>query len=470
MQAGVQNFLGKNLPSAMFYEGTLQEGISTAVGQQKLVFCFVANENDESQTWENEYLRDESLKDVIAKRAVALRLTAGTEEAGYLAQIFPLPQTPTIVIMKHGELKEYIAAGTSKEEFFRRVQNSFDMPPSPSRSSASTTQPPASDALSSSPPTISAAPASTSSLAGVPPTIEQSDNVRRVLEQRAAKQEAAKQAAEKKATEDDSARQKLQTEKEAEARKSTQKQTELLKKKKQQEAEERRRILKRIQDDKDERRKQAQERELQRVGSQPRGDSPSSVANGACSPSTRPSSTRTGEYTSIQVRLFDGSTIRSRFKTTSAVKDVRKWVDEARTDGSVPYSFKQLLTPLPNRPIDDTEEDESMGEVGLSPSSTLILVPIRNYASAYGDSSPGVFSRVTGLILGVFTWLFGLLGLGGGSNDQPAPGQSANSMSAPAKNRRVQGFEKSNDGRRDHQLYNGNSLNFEPRPDEDEKK
>jgi hypothetical protein len=25
----------------MFYEGTLQEGISTAVGQQKLVLCFV---------------------------------------------------------------------------------------------------------------------------------------------------------------------------------------------------------------------------------------------------------------------------------------------------------------------------------------------------------------------------------------------------------------------------------------------
>lgn len=26
---------------AMFYDGTLQDGISTAVGQQKLVLCFV---------------------------------------------------------------------------------------------------------------------------------------------------------------------------------------------------------------------------------------------------------------------------------------------------------------------------------------------------------------------------------------------------------------------------------------------
>jgi hypothetical protein len=30
--------------ATMFYTGTLQEGISTAVGQQKLVFCFVTGE------------------------------------------------------------------------------------------------------------------------------------------------------------------------------------------------------------------------------------------------------------------------------------------------------------------------------------------------------------------------------------------------------------------------------------------
>lgn len=69
----------------MFYEGTLQEGISNAVGQQKLVLCFVTgitimtdnalaldeplvqianastDENDESQLWENDFLTDESV-------------------------------------------------------------------------------------------------------------------------------------------------------------------------------------------------------------------------------------------------------------------------------------------------------------------------------------------------------------------------------------------------------------------------
>lgn len=64
----------------MFYKGTLQEGISTAVGQQKLVLCFVTggsqhrgfttlghadsctDEKEESQTWEDDFLKDETVR------------------------------------------------------------------------------------------------------------------------------------------------------------------------------------------------------------------------------------------------------------------------------------------------------------------------------------------------------------------------------------------------------------------------
>jgi hypothetical protein len=79
----------------MFYSGSLQEGISTAVGQQKLVFCFVTDGNEESQTWENDFLKDEGLAELIENHAVALRLGAGTEEAGYLAQVRPV-QLPVL--------------------------------------------------------------------------------------------------------------------------------------------------------------------------------------------------------------------------------------------------------------------------------------------------------------------------------------------------------------------------------------
>ncbi|KAG6038544.1 hypothetical protein E4U41_004112 [Claviceps citrina] len=447
----------------MFYDGTLQRGISTAVGQQKLVFCFVTNENDESETWEKEFLQDDTLRDVIAKRAIALRLTAGSEEAGYLSQIFPLPQTPTVVIMKHGELKEYIAAGTTKADFLCRVQNAFDVPhapsPQPSASSTAVAQPPASASASD----AAASPSSSGAAAA------------RELELAAQRQRQAEKRNEAEA-----------------ADKSAQEQAELLKKKKtmQQQSDERRRILKRIQDDKEARRQQAQERELQRLESRTRSGAPSAlspVADSGTPPLAKTSSsTKTAEHTSIQVRLLDGSTIRSRFKTASPVRHLRQWVDAARTDGSTPYVLKQLLTPQPNRPIDDTEEDKSLGEVGLSPSSTLILVPIPAYASAYGDSPSregGILSRLISLLLGAVTWLLGVLGLHGGdgnggsssssrneSSSTPPAGAGAVAVSARSKDGRVQGFENPNDRRRDHQLYNGNSLNFEPRPDDEDGK
>lgn len=350
--------------------------------------------------------------------------------------------------MKHGELKEYIAAGTTRDDFMRRVQNSFNISPPPAPAQ------PSSDALSSSPP-------SSSISTGVPPTVERSDNVRRVLEERAAKQQAEKEATEQKAKEE-LAKNKAKAEAEAEAGANAQRQAELLKKHKLQESEERRRILKRIQDDKEERRKQAAERELQRMEHQPRSDSSSPVAT--ASPSRVPSSTKAHDFTSIQVRLFDGSTIRSRFKTASPVKDVRKWVDESRTDGDLPYAFRQLLTPLPNRPVDDTEENRSLGEIGLAPSSTLILVPVRSYAPAYGGSPQGFFPRMLGLILGFFTWFFALFGLGGegrsSSQGTAASSEQPESASTEAKDRRIRGFENANDGRQDHQLYNGNSVSL----------
>ncbi|KAM6524028.1 hypothetical protein FSOLCH5_004636 [Fusarium solani] len=45
----------------MFYQGSLQDGISTAVGQQKLVLCFVTDESEEGVQWETEFLTDDTV-------------------------------------------------------------------------------------------------------------------------------------------------------------------------------------------------------------------------------------------------------------------------------------------------------------------------------------------------------------------------------------------------------------------------
>jgi chemotaxis protein histidine kinase CheA len=418
---------------------------------------------------------------LIGNQSIALRLTAGSEEAGYLAQIFPLPQTPTVVIIKNGELKEYITPGVSKEDFTRRVQTAFN-------ASVQAAQPAAAPSVSTPP-----QPAQNDAQeATAPQQADRSESVRRVLAERAARLQAEKEKAERKAREA-RAKAKEKAKAEAEAGANTEaarayEQAELVKKKKKKDDEERQRILKRIADDKAERRERAAERERQRIGNQKIGDLAASLAS---APETKlPSTTKISETTALQVRLFDGSTIRSRFQTKSSLKEVRAWVDEKRHDGSLPYTFKQVLTPLPNKNIDATEESKDLAELGLAPSSTLVLIPVTNYTSAYEGSSGSILTRIIRLIVGLFTWVLGLLGLGGNGGSQQSSGSEAQDPAGTgAQGRsRVQGFQNPNDRRRDQQLYNGNSvshtlsllltaclltfpqLNFEPRPDEEDEK
>lgn len=385
---------------------------------------------------------------------MALRLTAGSDEAGYLAQIFPLPRTPTVVIIQNGELKEYITPGTTKEDFFRRIQNAFSATSSSAPVSASTSTP-----------QPEPAPAASSSQ-GVSPSGESStsENVRRILTERAAKLKTQKEEAERKAKEqakEERNKAKAKGKADAEAGAKTDnavahKAAEAVKKKRQEQQEERRRILKRIEDDKAERRLRAQAREQMRTEDVKGGDVASSLVNAP--ESKLPSTTKASGMTSLQVRMFDGSTLRSRFKTTSPLKTIRSWVDENRTDGSQPYTFKQVLTPSPNKTIDETEENKSVGELGLSPSSTLVLIPVKNFTSAYDASSQNIVSRFFAFILGIFSWFFGLFS----SGDARAPaGAGEDSAGSSQDQSRIQSFGNQNDRQRDQQLYNGNSVSLQ---------
>lgn len=390
------------------------------------------------------------MPDLIKAQSVALRLEAGSEEAGYLAQIFPLPQTPTVVIIKNGELKEYIVAGASKEDFLRRIRAAFSAQPQASQSAAQESTSP--QAQASQPQLEEQAPQQTGT----------SENVRRILAERAARLQAQREEAERK-TKEERAKAKEKAKADADAGADTEaarahKQAELVRKKKKKDEEERQRILKRIADDKAERR----ERAIERQKAKEEDEKKASETATSAAPSTKlPSSTRVSDMTALQVRLFDGSTIRSRFKTDAPLKDVRKWVDETRHDGNLPYTFKQVLTPLPNKNIDSTEESKVLGDLGLAPSSTLVLIPVRTYAGAYDESSGNLLMRSLRLILGFFTWVFGSLGFAGtrALDRVRNPEEEQTPARAAAQGRsRVQGFQNPDDRRRDQQLYNGNSV------------
>lgn len=222
----------------------------------------------------------------------------------------------------------------------------------------------------------------------------------------------------------------------------------------------------------------------------------------------------------IQVRLFDGATIRNSFPAEATVaKDVRNWIDgevarKAVSGGSTagqPYNLKLILTPLPNRSIEAGEEDGAISDLdGVRGSATMVMVPVRGYVESYSGSSGGVVGGVVGgatsmvgagiglvgsaagLVVGGLGRLLGAgIGAGAGSGtgvgssqspQQQTPGRDIResgetaTTSGSRPNMRVrtladQRMDEEDDRRKKGtQLYNGMGLNVQPRKDEDETK
>jgi hypothetical protein len=234
----------------------------------------------------------------------------------------------------------------------------------------------------------------------------------------------------------------------------------MLKKRQQDARNERARILKRVEDDKIARRKLAAERKAE--ANNAKDESGSTEAG-----SSRHQPQTSGKYQecALQIRLFDGTTIRSRFPSSATLKaDVRTWIDSQQTD-NVPYTFKQVLTPLPNRNISVSDEEQSLQSQGLAPSATLILVPGKGYVPGNDDSSnSGIIPRGISVDYGWATWGVGMVTsffrslLGGGPAPQPEaePSVSTNTaQSAPNINIRTLRDQNRQD---EQQFYNGNAV------------
>ncbi|KAI0119714.1 hypothetical protein F4814DRAFT_413065 [Daldinia grandis] len=498
------------MSESVFFQGSLQDGISLAIQQSRMVLAFVTDNEDESQLWENELLTNDSLKSPLENQAVALRLQAGSEEAGFLEALFPIPKKPTVVIIQNETLKEYIQSGTAKEDLVRRIGAILS-----TASAAHTQQTAATPArqASSQPPPVVQAPVSTRSnvlddlyddydIPARPSPAPAEPSQEGQLSQETRRLEAEKKAKEAKEAKEAKAKEaKAKEAKEAKAKAEREAQTqehrrasesnegqsstssrpersyaEEVRQQKIRAAEDRKRILKRIEDDKRERREREAKERQARLLLSATNVAEASTSQTPSIPLARRQTSSSGDYCNLQVRLFDGSTIRSRFKSDATLgTEVRKWIDEDRTDSDAPYTFRIVLTPLPNKAVEPPEEAEPLLSLGLAPSATLILVHAK-YASAFARASDGLvwrslayllafFGSGYGFLTGLLGGLAGLLSSRGAAAPEEVPLQN---LAAGRTGSRIRGFDDDEGRRRDAQLYNGNSLNFEPRRDEDD--
>ncbi|TEY68352.1 hypothetical protein BOTCAL_0119g00250 [Botryotinia calthae] len=459
------------MAAAMFYTGDINSGISKALAESKLVACFVTNGNEESKLWEDDFLQDSELSSHLQERTVLLRLSAGSEEANYLAAIFPIPKAPTLVAIWNGELKEYLSAGISKDDFLvrfkkalesassqRNVENDRTVSPNGTQALQNpeqrTTEGQSSGVLptrNSNNGTTSASQSDYNNATGQPSTSSHPRDPRGKLPE------------DSKATAENHSKQRSQA---AETVSYA-----AIQKKRQQEArEERARILALVESDKARRRNDAG-----RKPSRSNHGTEQPVASGDKDTSI-PTTASKAQDCALQIRLFDGSSIRSRFPSTSTLSgDVRKWIDSQQKDDA-PYIFKQVCTPLPNKTLSMTDESQHLASLGLSPSATLIIVPVQTYTSAYeATESSSILSRgiAAGYGLGawgvsrVLTTLGGIVGSSAATSDtEQMVGSSASVGGGRASNLRT--LRDQNDNDNHHELYNGNTLNFEPRRDDND--
>jgi len=234
----------------------------------------------------------------------------------------------------------------------------------------------------------------------------------------------------------------------------------------QKQREERERIKAQIKADREERRRRENTRKHGDV------DTASDAAK-PTSPQARNAEVR------IQVRTFDGSTIRHTFPTSATLsKDVRPWI-ESSSDAHTPYNLKLILTPLPTRTIETAEEEQELSELGIKGSCTFVMAPVKGYVESYtgstsnsliGSAVSGGYNLLTGTAGALFGGVKSILGYGQPQGHDQNPAAANPPPPSRPVNIRTLADQRAEDAKKDQQFYNGNQLNFEPNKDDDSRK
>ncbi|WPH01402.1 Hypothetical protein R9X50_00424700 [Acrodontium crateriforme] len=463
------------LPS-MFHEGDLNSGISAAISQNKLVACFVRQEGEYwSRIWEEYWLQnldqqwDEQqgppLAQLMYDKAVILRIEGGSKEADFLNAFCPIAKVPTLVIIHNGKVLEKVEAGVERDEFIRKISKAIgvSVPADVEKREQDRESRLAEAAAQSSPTTQTqgvAAPAQTqpahsssvenestsqrseqpaATAAVVPP---QPENVQALLNERAQRLEASRLEREAAEKAERSARLKREAEEAAAyhrggkgkqpakdegeqfALKSRADWLQQQKQKKDEAKRERERILERIEADKLERKLRSQrQKENEAVDA----NASLSFAPESTLKSSGDKGKKLGGKTALQVRLLDGSSIRSRFDADTATLsgDVRSWIKERSSAGqhavTGSYSFRHVLPLKPARAIDVTEESKTLRELELVPDATLVLVPMVGSGSEAGGVVSKIFNMIWNFILALVTLIGSIFGL---TSSNPPTGNS----------------------------------------------
>ncbi|KAK6496341.1 hypothetical protein TWF481_002366 [Arthrobotrys musiformis] len=503
------------MSDSIFFSGRIEEAIQATVANQKPLACFVTDESDDSNLWENDYLSHDAVSTSLRTSAITVRLLKDSTEANYLNAFCSITTYPTLLIIKNGgagvDGLTVIVNPISKDEFIAKISSTFgnlaapanlldgvnSSPSFPNPAPTSTTQ----TTTTTSPP-HEPTPTPSTSADTLPANTQfppESDTGRRLASIQAqhreriarlkAQREAAELEAQKKrelARREDT--QAMASAAEAQKSRSNKQYADEQKKKKIEAEKERRRVLDQIKADREE----MKIREANRKAIAAEAEAP---AQSIISEGKGKEVPRDGQC-NLAFRLFDGSRISYRFPADATIEgDVRPWLDSNRTDSNQPYKLVVQSSSMSSKTIDGTS---SLSDLGLYPSAILILKPIASskVSTAFAPARrTGANNNQQNFIVSFFLsiWLMVLTFLGlhdpsasvvvgekkdskkkkeksgnsAGSEDEDIATASSASVSTPVVSRDVAKKRirtlHDGDGDKRSAYYNGNQLDFEPK-------
>jgi hypothetical protein len=443
-------------------------------------------------------------------------LDYGTKEASFLSAFCPIDEAPTLVIIHNGTVVDKLEGNLEYTEWAQRLLKACgsDAQGVDASDATQTHQPSAPVPAATSTSDETSEGATASSLPGVPPE-HQPENIQALLAERGQRlenerlrregREKSERIARARAIREEQERAQSQTDKgkqraddpDPAKNKARVDWMQQQAKRKTEAKEEKQRIMARIEADKRERknRETARKEAASAMAGEPLPSQQSSALPGSSSTRLPP----TSGTCALQVRLFDGSSIKGRFKHDSTLATaVREWIKETSPAGGadIPFNFRQILTPHPSRTIEISEEEQTLSDVGLMPTATLVLVPVAGFTEAYGSGgSNGIIGSAFSLVNGAFGLAGSALGyvtgfgsssgaqsgegiyMGGTADEQEpsnvqgsrmANADSGTAQSGPPRIRVKTMAEQRAESEKGAEFYNGNSLGTEGRKDDDD--
>ncbi|KAG0014684.1 hypothetical protein BGZ80_010307 [Entomortierella chlamydospora] len=383
-----------------------------------LLVCLIqdSTEGSESALFERRFAEERVASELSGLNLVSLRLVRDSADGLMFSQIFP-----ALYLIRNGLLADFMNSSVGVDLMLERIKKAvdghFEIPPPPnaqlpevsstpnhSNSTPSDITPIQSSNPDTAPQSTGAAPpatmatSSTSRTTANPsnanghPVPDRSQDLKELMKERKLKREKEEREAVKQREIDRRSSSKVLTEAQRElAEKQSKKLKDQIEKEKRDEAEYRKKVKQALEEDKARRKA---ERETARAaaaaaaavtsGGPVSGEilTPAEIrsqnaglmqARNDAGPSLAYDSSR------LNIRLFDGSSIRNTFKATDTLERVREWINQNLDESEYAYNIVQLIPPRTF-----TDESKLLRDLELCPSATLVLKKTPTASSAYG--------------------------------------------------------------------------------------